>query len=151
MSFTSGQRAFSWNVVVYGHDEFRDIQRMAGVYQRDGLLTIADIAHELHLCLVAEEPAAGWQPALLARDTDNLRPDAENLVILDQQNQESFPTPPPKGKISYDYVFHNSSECRHPAVEGCYSRHSIGGKKHLTVSACIAADSIQTHVSNVLL
>ncbi|KUI57636.1 hypothetical protein VP1G_10940 [Cytospora mali] len=61
MSISRGQRSFSWNVAIC----FRSF-RVAGVYQREGMLLVQDIAHELELCLLFDKPdAAMWQPALL--------------------------------------------------------------------------------------
>lgn len=139
MSFTKAQRASSWNVEVWGNNSFC----VAGVYQRDDLLSVADIAYELDLCLIFERPddddnAALWQPALLRRDPD---PDTNGFIVLDQQDNSPFPTPTLGEVIGYSYVFH-SSNCARRGL------HSIAGMQHLHVSTCIAAHSSQIYVSD---
>ncbi|KUI73166.1 hypothetical protein VM1G_08961 [Cytospora mali] len=80
MSISRTQRSFSWNVAVWSRSFC-----VAGVYQREGMLLVQDIAHELELCLLFDKPdAALWQPALLPRDTTR-----NGLVILDQQDNNS--------------------------------------------------------------
>ncbi|KUI66840.1 hypothetical protein VM1G_02416 [Cytospora mali] len=93
---TKEQRIQSWNVqILVGR------KRIAGVYQRDNLLSVADIAQELELCLIFDKPGAPWQPALLDDES-------KHLIILDHQNNLPFPTP--DGLRDYTYVFH-SPQC----------------------------------------
>lgn len=93
---TKEQRIQSWTVQIWVGRK-----RVAGVYQRDNLLSVADIAHELELCLVFDKPGTPWQPALL--DTASKR-----LIVLDYQDNLPFPTP--DDLRDYTYVFH-SPEC----------------------------------------
>lgn len=137
MSLSKFQRATSWNVEVYSGS-----WRIAGVYQGADLLHVADIAHELDLCLVFDKPdddaAAPWQPALLLRGTM-----PSSLIVLDRQDDSPFPTPTPDEiRHCYEYVFH-SSEC---ALRE--DPHSLEGMQHLPVAVCIAANGTQIPVSN---
>ncbi|KUI74580.1 hypothetical protein VM1G_10064 [Cytospora mali] len=112
MSLSKPQRAMSWNV-----EFFNFSLRVGGVCQRPppdlpglpGLLSVADIAHELNVCFVCDPPAdnaASWAPALLLPS-----PSAKNLIILDQRNNDPFPMPT-ADVHSYQYVFH--LDCAHP-------------------------------------
>ncbi|KUI57053.1 hypothetical protein VP1G_04349 [Cytospora mali] len=62
---TKTERRASWNVQIFVKDKI-----VAGVYQRDNLLSVADIAHELELCFVFDKPDSDtlWQPALLPKE-----------------------------------------------------------------------------------
>ncbi|KUI73262.1 hypothetical protein VM1G_09062 [Cytospora mali] len=95
------QRSQSWNVRL-----FIDSNRIAGVYQRDDLLRITDIAYELELCLIFNKPAEAmaWKPALLPVTA------SRSLIILDRQDERPFPTPVPDATDDYNYVFH-SPQC----------------------------------------
>lgn len=107
MSVSKVQRESTWNVEVYNHSHALVI---AGLSQRADLLHIADIAHELSLCLVFEEPADNtveWKPALLPIHTPG------SPIILDRRDDSPFPTPPEAEVHSYTYIFH-SSACAHP-------------------------------------
>lgn len=99
---TTEQRYQSWNVWI-----FVGSKRVAGVYQRANLLRVADIAHELELCLIFDKPDDGtlWQPALLPKDTTS-----HSLIVLDHEDKLPFPTPTPKDIGDYTYIFH-SSKC----------------------------------------
>lgn len=96
------QRSTSWNVQIRVGPKC-----IAGVYQRDDLLRVADIAHELELCIVIDKPdtATPLQSALLPSGTSN-----HNLIVLDHQDEDPFPTPPPDEIREYNYVFH-SCQC----------------------------------------
>ncbi|KAG6354878.1 hypothetical protein INS49_003959 [Diaporthe citri] len=111
---TKDQRMQSWNVrFMVGTDA------VAGIYQRNDMLHIADVAREIHLCLVFNRPdAESWQPALLLRDAAT-GPN-QVLLVLDQQDQTLFPTPRSKDAQQYDFVFHQHTQC---AGE---STHSLG-------------------------
>ena len=99
---TKDQRMQSWNVrFMCGTDA------VAGIYQRDDLLCVADVAHELELCLVLRPPAAPdsetWQPALLDGQ--------QQLLVLDKKDTTPFPTPSPRATMPYELVFHQHSVC----------------------------------------
>ncbi|KUI66774.1 hypothetical protein VM1G_02328 [Cytospora mali] len=104
MSFSNTQRTNSWNVEFFNSKSFI---RIAGVFQLADMLSIADITHELYLCLVFDEPnddAASYEPALLLRGTP-----PKSLIFLDRQDNSPFPTPTPAGgRDSYDFLFHSS-------------------------------------------
>lgn len=105
MSISKIQRHSTWNVEIYHYSN-----RIAGISQRADLLHVADIAHELSLCLVFDEPdddTVQWQPALLRRH--RLR----SPIVLDRQDGSPFPTPPAAEIHMYAYIFH-SSDCAHP-------------------------------------
>lgn len=113
---TKDQRMQSWNVrFLVGTDA------VAGIYQRNDMLHIADVAREIDLCLVFNRPdTESWQPALLLRDAAT-GPNQE-LLVLDQQDQTPFPTPRSKDAQQYDFVFHQHTQC---AGE---STHSLRGR-----------------------
>lgn len=115
---TREQRSQSWNVRIWvGTSPGR---RVAGVYQRDNLLRVSDLAHELKLCLIFDKPDdTPLQPALL-RKAAGLTP----LIVLDDQDDSPFPTPSPDDICHYLYVFHSSQ---------CTGRdsHSLTGMKNL--------------------
>lgn len=96
---TKEQRYQSWNVQI-----FVDSKLVAGLYQRDNLLRVADIAHEVELCLIFDKPAddTPWQPALLPMNTTS------SLIILNHQDELPFPTPMADDIKNYTYVFHSS-------------------------------------------
>lgn len=107
-SISKAQRVADWNVEVWS-----SAGRIAGVYQRGDLLSVADIAYELELCLIIDKPGgddddAPWQPALLLRDDAGDGP--QHLIVLDQQDSTPFPTPL-RSIDCYSYIFHSSSQC----------------------------------------
>lgn len=133
MSLSKSQRAKCWNV------EFFNISvRFGGVYQRDEVLSVADIAHDLNVCFRCDPPgndAASWAPALLLKTSS-----AQSLIILDQHNDTPFPTPV-SDIHCYEYVFH-ALDCASPRAA-----HNIDGMQYLLVSIYITANSIQIPVS----
>ncbi|KUI70302.1 hypothetical protein VM1G_06443 [Cytospora mali] len=68
-SFPGTTRARSWNVQIHA-----DRESIAGIFQRDDLVTITDLAHELELCFILDKPDGDttWQPALFPRDDYDL-------------------------------------------------------------------------------
>jgi hypothetical protein len=117
---TKDQRMQSWNVrFMCGTDA------VAGIYQRDNFLCVADVARELELCLVLNTPAPGpesWQPALLPRDA---RPGHDQqLLVLHKQDTTPFPTPSFRTAVLYELVFHRDSTCASGGT------HSLGGMEH---------------------
>lgn len=122
----------SWNV-----EFFNFSLRVGGVYQCAGLLSVADIAHELNVCFVCDPPdydAAPWAPALLLRS-----PSTQNFIVLDQHNDDPFPTPTTEIH-SYEYVLR--LDCARLG-----DPHKMSGMQHLLVSICITANSIQMPAS----
>lgn len=98
MSVNKSVRAAHCNVRIYTNSF-----QVATIYQRDGMLRVKDVVHELGLCLLFEKPdddTAPWQPALLPKDG--------NILILDQHDVSEFPTPPSNETVKYDYVYHSS-------------------------------------------
>lgn len=124
----------SWNVrFMVGTDA------VAGIYQRDDVLNIADVAREIELCLNFNPPdAESWQPALLLRDPTT--GPSQRLVVLDQQDQTPFPTPRSKDAQQYDFVFHRRAQC----AGG--STHSLRGRAASPTSLPPrTTDRLQTH------
>ncbi|KAH8761670.1 hypothetical protein F5883DRAFT_500103 [Diaporthe sp. PMI_573] len=120
----------SWNVrFMCGTDA------VAGIYQRDNFLRVADVARELELCLVLKSPAPGaesWQPALLQRDA---RPGhGQQLLVLDKQDTTPFPTPSSRNAVLYELVFHRDSACAsggtHSLGDRCISRTELPTQRH---------------------
>lgn len=116
---TKEQRHQSWNIhILVG------TRCVAGFYQRDDLLRVSDLAHELELCLVFDKPhnETLWRPALLASDSTY-----HGLTVLDYQDNLPFPTP--EDIREYTYVFH-SSECTirnlHPLEGNCHVISLVG-------------------------
>lgn len=142
MPLSTVERRLSWNV-----EFFNLSQRFGGVYQRADLLSVADIAHELKLCFLVDDPASST-PALLLKTRP---PSAQKLIVLDQENHSPFPTPPTRDRHndptpgpstdihSYEYVLH--LDCARPGEP-----HKVDGMQHLPVSICSTANSIQIPV-----
>ncbi|KUI71985.1 hypothetical protein VM1G_11787 [Cytospora mali] len=110
--FSREERSLCWNVCIWA-DEGCEDSCVAGVYQRGDLLRVADMVHELGLCLTFEKPddATPWQPALCPRSTGSCR-----LIVLDYDNKLPFPTPIPGEIRDYDYIFHSPHySCIHHA------------------------------------
>lgn len=107
----------SWNVEFYNFS-----MPVGGVYQCADMLSIADIAHELNICFVCDPPDDNATPALILRTRS-----AQNLIILDQHDDNPFPTPTNNDIHSYEYVFHlDCAQLGHP--------HKMDSMQHLLVS-----------------
>ncbi|KAK7743844.1 hypothetical protein SLS53_003863 [Cytospora paraplurivora] len=78
-------RSTSWNVQLYV-----DFKLIAGVLQHSDLINVADLAHELELCLDLDENDALWQPALLPRATESAD---RRFIVLDHQDEHPISTP----------------------------------------------------------
>ncbi|KUI73850.1 hypothetical protein VM1G_09425 [Cytospora mali] len=116
MATCSYERRYkSWNHKIFVVNGSRAV---SGVYQRDSMLSVADVAHELELCLVFDTPRDDtlWKPALLSSDTAS----PGSLIILDHQDQNPFPTPIPDEVRNWIYMFHFSSRCAYRDL------HSLG-------------------------
>lgn len=113
---TKDQRMQSWNVrFMVGTDA------VAGIYQRDDVLHVADVAREIELCLILNPPnTESWQPALLLRNAAT--GPSQRLLVLDQEDRTPFPSPRSKDAQQYDLVFHQRTQCAEGAT------HSLGGR-----------------------
>lgn len=114
---TGAARSNSWNIELFIEDK-----AIAGVFQRNDLLTIADLAHELELCFIIDQPD-GWQLALLPKATESAD---HSLIILDYQDETPLPTP--SEVDHYTFIFHSSSRCK------SRDRHSLEGIVYTTCS-----------------
>lgn len=99
------RRYKSWNNQIF---VVNGPEAVAGFYQRDNTLSIADVANELELCLIFDKPSDHtlWKPALLLKDTTSY-----NLVILDHEDGQPFPTPTVDEIRHWICVFHCSPQC----------------------------------------
>ncbi|KAF3767131.1 hypothetical protein M406DRAFT_69295 [Cryphonectria parasitica EP155] len=118
---TREQRSRGWNVKFFiGKDA------SAGIYQRDNLLTIGDVARDLELCIVFSNlpnDTDDWQAVLLPRRVDATPTDMHIHIALDKANMEPFPGP--TIVMQYTYLFHSSSRCALPS-----------GQPHSPTSPC---------------
>lgn len=124
----------SWNVeFVVG------IRTVAGVFQLDDLLSVADVSRELDLCLQFSQPQGDWQAVLLPMETSPLstaRPgdarhteghvtiDNEPFILLDKADSRLFPSPPTGYCTRYWYAFHSTScsnEHNHTPLDTVFS------------------------------
>ncbi|KUI70362.1 hypothetical protein VM1G_06254 [Cytospora mali] len=113
---TREQRSQSWNVQIWV-----GTRRVAGIHQRDSLLRVSDLAHELDLCLIFDKPDDSLlQPALLRKAAG-----LTDLIVLNYQDDSPFPTPLPNDIWDYLYILH-SSECTvrglHYLQDSCIQR-----------------------------
>ena len=118
---TREQRSRGWNVkFLIEKDAF------AGIYQRDNLVTIGDVARDLELCVVFKDDtgdADEWRPTLLPRRQPNETDMA--LIILDKTNTQPFPNPRPASVAQYNFLFHSTRRCDVPS-----------GRSHDLASPC---------------
>lgn len=111
---TREQRSRGWNIKF-----FIDKDAFAGIYQRDDLLTIGDVARDLELCVVFKDIGDDddeWRPTLLPRTqpnetVDNTTPHVP--ILLDKTNTQPFPDPS-TGVTKYNFFFHSARCCDVP-------------------------------------
>lgn len=109
---TREQRSRGWNIKF-----FIDKDAFAGIYQRDDLLTIGDVARDLELCVVFKNMGDDeWRPTLLPRTLPNETVDnAPHVpILLDKTNKKPFPDPS-AGVTKYNFFFHSAGRCDIPA------------------------------------
>lgn len=104
MSVNKSVRAAHCNVRIYTNSF-----QVATIYQRDGMLSVKDVAHEIALCLRFDKPddddsPALWQPALLSKDSNI-------IIILAQSDVSEFTTPSNNETVRYGYIYHSTSGC----------------------------------------
>ncbi|KUI64046.1 hypothetical protein VM1G_10808 [Cytospora mali] len=102
---TIEERSYSRNIYFWAINAYGDSAVIAGVYQRDNLLSVLDVVHELEVCFTFGNHGDNTtrQPAFLYRGPERYR-----LIILDRENDAPFPTPPSEEAVHYEYVFHHS-------------------------------------------
>ncbi|KUI73092.1 hypothetical protein VM1G_11904 [Cytospora mali] len=99
MSVSEASRTAHCNVRIY-----TESLEVATIFQCDDLLRVNDIAHELELYFCFDKPSDYmWQPALLSKNSE--------IIILDQQDNRIFPTPPSSITIGYNYIYYSASRC----------------------------------------
>lgn len=115
---TPSQREVGWNVRILLHKGIASC--LAGFYQQDDFLTLADVRRELDLCFQLDDRDAA-RPALLpARESGA-------IMLLERSNTAPFPTPPPDQQADYYYISH-TPDCQTPAKE-----HTVSSmKQHST-------------------
>lgn len=129
VGITQGQRLRAWNVQL-----LVGIGAIAGFYQRDDFLSIADVSSDLDKCLRFPQPEGTWQPVLLPIDLSRrdaraprlvgsddsqveLTVDREPFILLDDTDMRPFPTPATGYRTRYRYAFHSAS-CDNPRHHG---------------------------------
>ncbi|CAN8106111.1 unnamed protein product [Discula destructiva] len=139
-SITRDHRSKAWNIQFFtGKSAF------AGIYQRDDLVTIGDVARDLDLCVVFKRDVHqgdsdgddDWRPVLLPRTTSS---NPTRHIILEKTNATAFPGPN-TGVTQYTYLLHSGSRCAgalHSLDSSCYRKLPLPTRRHNARYAAIS-------------
>lgn len=102
---TASQRELGWNIKILLKSGI--VSCLAGLYQQDDFVTVADVRRELELCFVLDQQAR--HPALIPRAANSEGPDS--MIVLDENDLLAFPTPLAHQKVEYWYTYHDPEQC----------------------------------------
>lgn len=120
---TRDQRSMGWNITFYLGDT-----ALAGIFQAKNCVTIGDVARDLDLCLVFQQPLDDWKAALLPRHDL-----PSEHILLDASNTTPFPDP--DIATQYTYLFHSRNRCdigsgAHTRRSACYQQPPLPSRRH---------------------
>lgn len=110
-----------WNITFYLGDT-----AFAGIFQAKECIAVGDVARDLDLCLVFQQPPLGdWEPTLLPR-----RGASNEHILLDESNAAPFPGP--DVAEHYTYLLHSRSRCdvdAHTRGSACYQQPPLPSRR----------------------